>query len=158
MPESIVVLHRIPGRKKLRIPGIGGDAFYFEQFFEACQRIDEVATAHANPGTAGVMVEFAGSEEQFLKRLQERCDVRVDQTAASGLSRNVPNTAAHPNPIHLVTGRDINPMFMTAAALAKLGVDQLARGKILAPPCCGMRWAPSGCHANVRDVCCNSKM
>lgn len=137
MPESIVVAHRIPGRIRLRIPGRRGDARFFEQFSDACRHVDDVATVCANPGTnpgtGSVMVEFAGSEDQFLERLQERCDVHIEPTAANRLSRNVSDAAAYQNPIHLVTGRDINPMFMTAAALATLGMVQLARGKFLAP-------------------------
>lgn len=133
MPESIVVAHRIPGRMRLRIPGKRGDAHYFEQFSEACRRIDEVATVRANPATASVIVELAGSDDQFLNQLQERCDVRIDQTAVSGTSPNMLDRAAPPKPIHLVTGREISPMFMMAAALVTLGVVQLARGKILAP-------------------------
>lgn len=133
MPECMVAAHRIPGRMRLCIPGRRGDAHYFEQLSDTCRRIGDVATARANPTTASVMVEFAGSEERFLEQLQERCDVRIVQTAVTGVLRNMPGTAVHRKPLHLVTGRDINPMFMTAAAVATLGVVQLARGKILAP-------------------------
>lgn len=133
MSESIVVVHRIPGRMRLRIPGRRGDVRYFEQFSDPCRRVGDVSTVRVNPGTARAMVEFAGSEKQFLERLPEHCDVRIDQQAVSAPSRTMPSTAVPQEPIHLVTGRDINPMFMTAAALAMLGVVQLARGKILAP-------------------------
>lgn len=152
MSEPIVVIHRIPGRMRLRIPGRRGDAHYFEQFSDTCGRVDGVSTVRANPGTASVMVEFAGSEGQFLEQLQEGCDVRIDQPVPRGRSRNVPRTAGAENSVHLVAGRDINPMFMTAAALATLGVIQLARGKILAPSVTLMWYAVDAFRLSRQDA------
>lgn len=150
MQESIVVAHRIPGRMRLRIPGKRGDPHYFEQFSEACKRLDDVASVRVNPGTGSVTVEFNGTEEQLLAQLRERCDVRIDEPASSDLSGNVPRVTSQLPPFHLVTGHDINPMFMTAAALAALSLVQLTRGKILAPSVT-LLWYAIGAYRQSRN-------
>lgn len=133
---NAVIVHRLPGRIRLRLDGKRGDSASFSALAEDFSTLGDVHHVKANARTGSIVIEFAGAQETLLKHLRER-GVAVQEPAAEHVpARTSPVESAgaiEMQAFHLVSGRTINSMFMFGAMLAVAGVVQLMRGKIVAP-------------------------
>lgn len=127
MIEAVIV-HQIPGRLRLRIPPMRGDAGYFSVLSDKLDTIEGVELVKVNPASASVVVQYAGEPQTLLERMRELdLDPRIeDDTGGAALISGI-------EPIRLISGRDINPMVMLGSALTVIGLVQTFRGKIVVP-------------------------
>lgn len=133
MAETAIVAHQIPGRVRLRIPARRGDTDYFAQLSDACSHLDTVEKVKANPSTGSLVVEFNDAAASLLEQIRHVGLIIEHAPTEDTDRRMIATEAGHAFPLNLVTGREINPMFMIGSLLAMLGIVQAARGKIMAP-------------------------
>ena len=133
-PVQAEVVHRLPGRIRLRLGEKRGDADYFASLSENLDGCEGVERVKASPSTGGILIEFSCPAES-LERQMKMCGISLDLHDTSAGETRPRNAAANrnPAPFHLVSNREINPMFMLGTTLAVLGIVQALRGKILGP-------------------------
>jgi hypothetical protein len=123
-----VIVHQLPGRIRLRIPTMRGDAGYFSMLADSLGDVPGVQQVQTNPATASMVVRFAGDAERVLEQMRELgLDPKIKERGNEITKRT---GIGH---IRLISGRDMNPMFMAGSALALLGLVQTFRGKIVVP-------------------------
>lgn len=123
-----VIIHQIPGRMRLRIPAMRGNAGYFSALSDKLENIEGVAKVKVNPTSTSVVVEYAGEAQALLEQMREfDLDLKIEDHAGE-----VPPHSGI-QPIRLISGRDINPMFMLGTALTVVGLVQTFRGQIVVP-------------------------
>lgn len=128
MPAAEIV-HHVGQRVRLRVPGKKRDAGYFTALSDRLSEIPGIASVRANPLAASVALTFSGPLEEILTRLNEQID---DFHIQPG--ERIRANAVEARPFRrLVSGRDVNPMFMLGSALAAVGVVQTFRGRIAVP-------------------------
>jgi cation transport ATPase len=139
---SAVIVHRIPGRIRLRLQGKRSDSDYFETLSEDITGMPGIDAVKVNPMTGSVVIHYSGTTDDVLARLEEHHFSianrhEIEKTREKKREKNQQNTsspnAGYTQPFLLVSDRDINPMFMLGTMLAAFGVIQTFRGKILVP-------------------------
>jgi hypothetical protein len=139
MCAQAVIAHQIPGRMRLLIPEKRGDAGYFENLLDEFSRVDAVQRAKVNPLTGSLTLEFTGDPGDILQHLgmaelvSAGPDGQVDSVEGSVSSRVLGSPMPATSPVNLVSGREVNPMFMVGSALGVVGLMQTFRGQVLAP-------------------------
>jgi hypothetical protein len=123
-----LIVHQLPGRIRLRIPAMRGDAGYFSALADSMSDAPGVQQVKTNPATASMVVQFEGNGERILEQMHELGLEPKIKESNSGITKRTGI-----GPVRLVSGRDINPMFMVGSALALLGLVQTFRGKIVVP-------------------------
>lgn len=143
MAANAVVVHRIPGRVRLRIQDRRGDAAYFSNLSENLARFENVRNIRANPVTGSVAFEFAGDFDDVLRQTEEDDLLAI---AAAAMTDEKPFGTAGMNafptavrPINLISGRDINRMFMLGSMLLAVALIQAFRGQWF-PPAISLFW------------------
>jgi hypothetical protein len=143
MAENAVIAHQIPGRIRFRLPERRGDAAYFSQLATKLGHIDAIERVKPNPATGSLVLEYSGSLNALIEQIQLQ-DVYINiqrnpQQPPPALSPRIPN-----NSFRLVSGRDINPLFMAASFMLIIGVVQTLRGRILIPSLSAFSYAFEG--------------
>jgi hypothetical protein len=133
-----VIVHRIPGRIRLRVQDKRGDPDYFATLSEDITGMPGIYAVKVNPMTGSVVIHYSGTTDGMLAQLEEHhLSIANRHEMEKKQEKNQQNTSPPPNrhtqPFLLVSDRDINPMFMLGTVLAAFGVVQTFRGKILVP-------------------------
>jgi hypothetical protein len=126
------IAHELPGRVRVRLPDYRGDAAAFAQLEGALLESQLFHAVRGNPVTASLVLEFSGPKEQVLEALRAHMPVELDfSTSARG---RAPRSASIPtDPVRLVSGKDINAMFLVGILFGAVGLVQALRGKIMLP-------------------------
>jgi hypothetical protein len=125
MNDHITVAHQSPGRVRLTIDGRRGDSAFFHQLAQRCAALTGVNRVRINPTAASLVVEYRGTLQALIR--QAAGLFAFDGSIKPGLA------ADEPLPFALVSGRELNPMFMSGAAFALLGLIQSLRGRVTVP-------------------------
>lgn len=134
MSVQAEIAHSLPGRIRLRLREKRGDEAYFASLSEAVANCDDVERVKANAATGTILIEFSGRTEDLAGQLGQRgisFPTPTPSTAEKRPPQPFPDNGGAP--FHLVSNREINPMFMLGTALAVVGIVQTLRGKILVP-------------------------
>jgi hypothetical protein len=141
MATNAVIAHRIPGRVRLVIRERRGDADYFADLSDRLTRFPSVQNSRVNAATGSIALEFTGSMEDILRQAEEEDLLAVIEGVKADASRQLPSRLMMA-PINLVSGREINRMFMVGSLLVVVGVIQTLRGELF-PPAFSVFWAAS---------------
>lgn len=126
------IVHSLPGRMRVRIPALRNDAVFFDRLSNALGEMDGMEFVRTNSATGSVVMRFHAETGAVLARLHQlglEAEERDMRNAHAARSRG----GHGGEPIRLVSGRDIDPMFMAGAALALVGAVQVWRGRIVVP-------------------------
>lgn len=115
MTESAELVHAVPGRVRLRVPGRRGDRAFLERLGESLRPLGRV---RVNPLTGSVLVE--GRPSLSWREV-------ADLGGKAGLVDLRPAPAAAPEP------EGIGLQAAGALALVVLAIVQIARGQVLGP-------------------------
>lgn len=139
MATNAVIVHRIPGRARLMVRGRRGDTAYFSDLSESFSRLGNVQRARTNPTTGSLTLEFIGDLESLLRQAEETDLLTVTESILpeSGPAWPVVRSSAHP--INLVSGRNVNRMYMVGCMLVVIGAIQAIRGEWF-PPAVSVFW------------------
>jgi hypothetical protein len=135
MATNAVIAHRIPGRVRLVIRERRGDVDYFADLSDRLTRFPSVQNSRVNATTGSIALEFAGSVEDILRQAEEEDLLSIIE----GVTVDVPLRSMIA-PINLVSGREINRMFMVGSLLVVVGLIQTLRGEWF-PPAFSVFWA-----------------
>lgn len=128
------IAHAMPGRLRMRVPEQRGNAELFAQLEQHLAQSQLLERVQINPVTGSVLLEFEGPHEALLDKLAGQLPFEFDVTVpASPSARRPPSTAGLLDPLRLVSGRDIDQMFITGALFGAVGLVQALRGQILIP-------------------------
>lgn len=135
---SAVIVHRIPGRIRLRLQEKRGDTDYFTALSEEISNMPAIDAVKVNPMTGSVVIHYSGATNDVLARLEENNFSianrhEMEKQLEAKHHNPSPENGGQRPPFLLVSNRDINPMFMLGTLLAAVGVVQTFRGKILVP-------------------------
>jgi hypothetical protein len=144
--QRAIVVHRLPHRVRLHVPGRRGDDGWWQQLAQGMQRVPAVLLARPNLLTSTLLLEFGGALEELTGPLAE---LGVD-LAVEPVERPAGKTAPSV-PWRLVTGRNLGPMFMAGTALTALAATQAVRGHILVPSITALWYASEAFRHAIRD-------
>lgn len=123
-----IVVHQLAGRLRLKIPDMRGKPAYFSALTEKLRDIDAVQDLAANSMTGSIVIRFQGAADPLLNRIRERVpELRIESNTSKAA------TSSSIRPVRIITGRDINPMFLVGSAMVILGLVQVFRGQIAVP-------------------------
>ena len=72
------VVHSVPGRARLRVPGAKGDARTLEALQTALEDAPSVSDVRVNPLTGSLLVVHDGPIGDILRQVEQRGGLRVD--------------------------------------------------------------------------------
>lgn len=72
------VVHSVPGRARLRVPGAKGDAEALGALQTALEDVPSVCDVRVNPLTGSILVVHDGPIGDILRQVEQRGGVRVD--------------------------------------------------------------------------------
>lgn len=127
------IAHSMPGRLRIRLPELRGNAEVFAQLEDLLLESRLVHGVRVNPVTASVTLEFDGQQEALLEALRTRLPFALDLSPAPGPAHIRPSASFQPDPVRLVSGRDINAMFLAGTLFIGVGLVQALRGRIMLP-------------------------
>jgi hypothetical protein len=126
------IAHELPGRVRVRLPDYRGDAAAFAELEDALRESQLFHGVRGNPVTASLVLEFSGPKEQVLEVLRTHMPVELDLSTPAG--GRAPRPASIPtDPVRLVSGKDINAMFLAGTLFGAVGLVQAVRGRIMLP-------------------------
>jgi hypothetical protein len=119
------IVHRIPGRMRLRVPAHQHDNAFFQRAEQTLAGITGIRRVRANPRTGSLLVEHDGIETAVLAAAR---DLGLFTAAPPARSMPVP----HANPSTSKGAMlGASPLNLVALGLAGAGVMQLARGEVV---------------------------
>lgn len=138
MRTRATVAHRIPGRARLLIAGQRGNQGFFDELSQRISAVEGVRRVRANPIAGTVVLEHDGTFEELMQRsgLHDVIEIAEGSSGpphADAASAASVTAAYQARPLNLVSGRDLNPMFMAGAAFSLLALLQTFRGQVFVP-------------------------
>jgi hypothetical protein len=127
------IAHETPGRVRVRLPDLRGDAEAFARLEDTLLESQLFQGVRANPVTASLVLEFSGPREQVLEALRARLPFELEFSAAPAASRVPSRADSQVDPVRLVSGKDINAMFLAGTLFGAVGLVQAFRGRIMLP-------------------------
>ncbi len=125
------IAHHIPGRVRFAIVERRGD----EQFFAMLsQRLSGIAHVHAvrsNAIAGSIVIEYSGALDELLQGA--KVGEVLDLPERLGSAEVAADPADAKGGINLVSGVDLNPMYMAGVAFGMLAVVQALRGHVGVP-------------------------
>jgi hypothetical protein len=141
MSARASIAHRMPGRIRLSIPARRGDAAFFAGLAGQLSGQPDVIRVRPNVRTGSLLVEHAGDAEPILAWAAQEHLLELEPSGASMESAGL---LSAPGPaVRLVTGRDIDPMFMAGVAFLGMGLVQIVRGQVMVPAATALWYAIS---------------
>lgn len=134
--NSAVVVHQIPGRVRMRIAARRGDAGYFSKLNDELRSIEGVRAVSTNHATSSVVLQHEGELRDLVARIRER---NLDFSVKTDTAKIPTYTGIRP--VRIVSGRNINPMFMLGSTMIAMGVVQVLRGRIAVPAIASLWYA-----------------
>lgn len=139
VPVPARIVHQMPGRLRLAMTERRGDAAYFGELARQLAALDGVRHVRSNPPAASVVVEFEGALEALMAGLRASGLLAFDAPAKRAPMLDAGGTA----PTQLVSGRELNPMFMAGLGFALFGLLQSLRGRVEVPAMTAFWYAAS---------------
>lgn len=127
------VVHQTAGRVRLQLPQCRGDKDYFERLSQQLSGVRQVRTVRVNPLTGSVVIEYDGALDEVIASLQAAVPIELERLPARTEAQRPSPFAAAERTFRIVSGRDINPMWMAGVLFGAVGVVQSVRGKVLIP-------------------------
>lgn len=134
--EPARLVHRLPGRVRLKVDGRRGDRAWFDAVALELALLDGIRAVEANPLTASFLIHHEGPLERLLDELAGRGLVRV----ASGEPREIPlprrlaeRAAVLDAGLRQATAGELDLRGAALLGLLGLALVQAARGQFAGP-------------------------
>jgi hypothetical protein len=150
MTVRVQIAHAMPGRVRVRLPQCRGDA---ELFAVLERQLHESRLFHdvkGNPATGSLVLQYSGTLEDVLELLKK--ELPFELQLEPGQAPPKANLEAVLDPLRLVSGRDVNPMFVAGTLFAAIGLVQALRGQIMLPALSAFWYASSAFRLGRMDV------
>lgn len=141
MTTRAIVAHQIPGRIRLQIHAQRGNAEFFDQLSHRFSAVESVRLARGNPTAGTFVLEYDGPLEEVLQRSGARGILDLAPAPVGASTRQV--LQGLDKPVNLVTGRNLDPMFMAGTAFSLMALFQGLRGQVFVPAATAFWYAAS---------------
>jgi hypothetical protein len=129
LPEARIE-HRLPGRMRLRLPGMRGDRDYFSEMRDALSAVSGIGVVTVAPETASILLEDVTLGDDALEHMARELGWFTIRSSP-GRARRVP--AAHAAQTGRASGivGELRPSLVLI--LLGLAIVQAARGHLMVP-------------------------
>lgn len=141
MPTRATIAHQIPGRIRLLIQSQRGNAGFFDQLVHRFSEVEGVRLARGNPTAGTLVIEYEGSLHELILRSGAQEVLELAATPAGASARQL--VQGTDKPVNLVTGRELDPMFMAGTAFSLMALLQSLRGQVFVPAATAFWYAAS---------------
>jgi hypothetical protein len=135
-PEPARLVHRLPGRVRLKIDGRRGDRAWFDALALELALVEGIRAVEANPLTGSLLIHHEGSLERLLEQLAARGFVRVESSEPREIPlprRLAERTAALDAGLRRATAGELDLKGAALLGLLGLALVQAARGQFAGP-------------------------
>ncbi|MCS6878939.1 MAG: hypothetical protein RMK73_05760 [Geminicoccaceae bacterium] len=135
-PEPARIVHRLPGRVRLRIDRRRYDTAWFDALALELALSERVRSVEVNPRTASVLVYHEGPLEPLLDELAARGFVRVESLAPREIpvaQRLAERAGALDDRLRRATAGELDLRGAALLALLLLALVQVIRGQVAGP-------------------------
>jgi len=141
MSARASIAHRMPGRIRLSIPARRGDDAFFAGLAGQLSGQPDVVRVRPNARAGSLLVEHTGDADPILAWAARE---QLLELAPGGAQNELAGLLSAPGPpVRLVSGRDIDPMFMAGVAFLGMGLVQVVRGQVMVPAATALWYAIS---------------
>lgn len=141
MSARASIAHRMPGRLRLSIPARRGDDGFFAGLAAQLSGQPDVIRVRPNARAGSLLVEHGGDAEPILVWAAREHLLELDPAGAPDEPAGL---LSAPGPsLRLVSGREIDPMFMAGVAFLGMGLVQVVRGQVMVPAATALWYAIS---------------
>lgn len=140
------LLHRSPGRLRLRVPALRRDDQALAGLANAVEAVAGVIAVTPNPLTATLLVRHtAADDEALLSELGRRTGLALESADAftDTLAEVARSFQARRAALRQRTGIDLDPRTLAFYVLLGIGLVQLARGNVMVPATTALWYATS---------------
>jgi hypothetical protein len=127
------IAHDMPGRIRLRVMELRGNAGLAAHLEDMLLGTRLFRNVRVNPVTASLVLEFGGPREQVLEALRARLPFELELGPAPAAGQPLSGAGHRNDPVRLVSGRDVNAMFLVGTLFGAVGLVQVFRGRIMLP-------------------------
>ena len=135
MSGKAYLVHRAPGRLRLRLPDMRGETPFFRKLVAQISQLEDIEAVRANPDTGGVLIlHRPDAERTVLDHLAAAVDLTDDEYAPpSGFSRAVTGLGKLDEWIARETRGGSSLSSVVFLLLVGMALAQIARGQVMAP-------------------------
>lgn len=144
-PEPARLVHRLPGRVRLKIDGRRGDRAWFDATALELSLLEGILAVDANPLTGSLLIRHEGPLERLLRELAERGLLRVASLELQEIPlarRLAQRAAAVDEGLRRASAGELDLAGAALLGLLLLALVQAARGQ-LAGPAVSLVWYAS---------------
>ncbi len=144
--EPARLVHRLPGRVRLRVDGRRGDRDWFDGVALELALVEGIHAVEANPLTGSLLIRFEGSLERLLGELAGRGLVRVEDPQPRELPlhhRLAERAVVLDAGLRGATAGELDLRGAALLGLLGLAVVQAMRGQLAGPAVSSLWYASS---------------
>jgi hypothetical protein len=141
MRPKASIAHQTPRRVRLQLREHRGDAALFARIEDALRATRQFRDVRTNARTGSVTLDLDAPLADSLGRAGSALPFDIEMPERRAAPARVDGIAL--DPLRLVSGRALNPMFMAGTLFVAVGVVQAARGRLLVPALSAFWYATS---------------
>jgi hypothetical protein len=150
MTVRVQIAHAMPGRVRVRLPQCRGDEELFAVLERQLHGSRLFHDVKGNPATGSLVLQYSGTLEDVIELLKK--ELPFELQLEQGQAPPKANLEAVLDPLRLVSGRDVNPMFVAGTLFAAIGLVQALRGQIMLPALSAFWYASSAFRLGRMDA------
>lgn len=134
MPRDAVVSHRLPGRVRLKLPGLKHDAAALGEVAEGLRRAPGVEAVESNPLVGSLLLRHGGEWEGLARWAEAQGLFRVVEPAPLGVhGRLRAGVDGVTRGLSAVTGEAVDLREWLTLGLIGLAIQQAIEGNVMVP-------------------------
>lgn len=135
MNDKAYLVHKAPGRLRLRVPEMRGEIPFFRELVARISQLEHVESVRANPDTGGVLILHRRDAQQaLLERVAAAVNLTEEEyVPPSAFSRAATGLAKLDEVIARETRGGSSLSSVMFLVLVGMAIAQIARGQVMAP-------------------------
>lgn len=135
MNDTAYLVHKAPGRLRLRVPGMRGDVPFFRDLVARISPLEDIEAVRANPDTGGILILHRRDAQQaVLDRLASAGNLTADEyVPPSAFSRAIAGLGKLDEVLARETRGGSSLSSVVFLLLVGMALAQIARGQVMAP-------------------------
>lgn len=135
MNHKAYLVHKAPGRLRLRVPELRGEVPFFRELVARISPLEDVAAVQANPDTGGILIlHRRDTQRAVLDRVASVVNLTEEEyVPPSAFSRAVTGLGKLDEVIARETRGGSSLSSVIFLVLVGMAIAQIARGQVMAP-------------------------
>lgn len=148
MPHDAVVSHSLPGRIRLRLTGLKGDAVALGQVAGHLRLCPSVVRVEANPVLGSLLIHHTGEWEEVARQAEVEQLFRLGTPAREGIHRRLhAGVDGLARSLSAISGQQVDLREWLTLGLIGLAIAQAAEGNIMVPAASPLWYALNAVNA-----------